>query len=253
MVGLFCVLMTACGGKRDSSPETSGSADDTFDKTVSSTLEASAAEEQISELTTENLNNEWASAYEKYLLGKYKKAEQDVENGEYDYMPFSTFVLYYIEEDDVPEILVTDDGSHVGTATLVTYKNGLVKAYSGLGSSGVVYFREKENVIVGDYIGSGMHAITVYHLDNGSLVTDWESQKMDTTWFEDGGKIDYSTYGAVVDAKEYQAQYDQFVPKWYDPMNEGIDALPESKQDTDDYIELKPEEIEKFFNHWIEE
>ena len=207
------------------------------------------AETQVQTTISSKKDTAWASAYKKYLIEKYNKQLTKID--EQEYPPFSTFALYYMDDDEIPEVMVTDAGFHYGTATIVTYANGMVKAFSGLGSNGVVYFREKENVIVGDYIGSGMQSIHVYHLDNGSLVTDWESEKHDTTDFEEDGKIAYSTYGANVDEKVYQEQYDRFVPAWYDPMDSGIDACPEKEGILKGWAQLEPKEIEQFFAPWI--
>lgn len=244
---IMCMLMSSCGAQGDASQKNNAAQSETQVEEAISDNDTAVSPTQIDE-------SEWASAYKKYLLGKYKKNEQDVENDEEQYMPYSYFTLCYMDEDDVPEIMVMDDGSHVGTATIVTYHDGLVKAFSGLGSNGRVYFHDKENVIIGDYMGSGSHSISVYHLSDGSLVTDWESYKMDGTWLPNGGTIDYYTYGAVVTAEEYQEQYDHFVPSWYDPWNGDVDSETDSSLYSSEYEYdgmLNPEEIEKVFNQWI--
>lgn len=264
IVGVFCWLLSACRASEDISAAANRNEEQTMEMTAAITETTVATETaaetsavptetqvQAAQLTASEEDTAWAFAYKDFLLEKYNESKRLVDSGEQDYMSYSTFALYYMDDDGIPEVMVTDSDSHVGTATILTIDHGKVVSFSGLGSFGVVYFREKENVIVGDYIGSGIHAIYVYHLDNGSLVTDWESKKQDTTGFEKDGKVEYSIFGSVVDEEKYQEQYDRFVPAWYDPMNSGIDACPEKEGALKGSAVMEPKEIEQFFAPWI--
>ena len=160
-------------------------------------------------------------------------------------MPYSRFLLCYMDSDSTPEIMIMEDGSHAGTATILTYVDGAVKSFGKLGSFGVVYFQPKENIIIGDYVGMGTFATTVYHLENGNLIVDWEGKR-------EGGYVegyDYSfySYDRQIDEAEYNKLYAQYVPDWYDPFND--EAYPATAED-DEWVMLEPKDIEEFFDKW---
>ena len=177
---------------------------------------------------TKKDNGTWLSAYRDYLTEEYQKQEESKSSAEETLAIESHFDLFYMDDDDVPEMIVTDNPAHAGTATLLTWSDGVLRAFPGLGSNGMVLYNERSNQIVGYYVGSGIHAFHVYHLEDGNLITDWSGVKQDYSWMPENGTIDYYSFDIPVDQTTFESHYDRYIPNWFSEMQDPFDTQTNS-------------------------
>ena len=126
----------------------------------------------------------WKTAYADFLNGK-----------------IGNFELIYLTDDDIPEIVIAEDGYRLSYVNIYTYSDGAVKAiehedgYDSFGAYGTINYKERGNLI---YISTGGSEIT-YIFTNISdniahtehiLVADGNNGTI--TW--NGGPIDMSTF-----------------------------------------------------------
>lgn len=103
----------------------------------------------------EEASPEWENAYKKIL----KNFHSDF--GE------PRFSLAYIDNDNIPELLISVDGSHAGTVYVYTYYKNKAKEVGNYGEYGTIIFGEKENKIYSEYVGMGISLVSVYEIQNG--------------------------------------------------------------------------------------
>lgn len=103
----------------------------------------------------EEASPEWKNAYKKIL----KNFHSDF--GE------PRFSLAYIDNDNIPELLISVDGSHAGTVYVYTYYKNKAKEVGNYGEYGTIIFGEKENKIYSEYVGMGISLVSVYEIQNG--------------------------------------------------------------------------------------
>lgn len=103
----------------------------------------------------EEASPEWENAYKEIL----KNFHSDF--GE------PRFSLAYIDSDNIPELLISVDGSHAGTVYVYTYYKNKAKEVGNYGEYGTIIFGEKENKIYSEYVGMGISLVSVYEIQNG--------------------------------------------------------------------------------------
>lgn len=103
----------------------------------------------------EEASPEWENAYKEIL----KNFHSDF--GE------PRFSLAYIDNDNIPELLISVDGSHAGTVYVYTYYKNKAKEVGNYGEYGTIIFGEKENKIYSEYVGMGISLVSVYEIQNG--------------------------------------------------------------------------------------
>lgn len=187
----------------------------------------------------------WRSAYRNYLNGEYQKREEAKASGEETFVNEPRFDLFYMDNDDVPEMIVTDSDAHAGTATLVTWSDGMLRAFPDLGSNGMVFYNERSNQIVGYYVGSGTSAFNVYHLEDGNLITDWSGVEQDSTWILENGTVNYFSFDVSVDQTAFESHYNRFVPEWFSAMQDPFDEQANGAYFALGTTPLRPEMIEQ--------
>lgn len=197
-----------------------------------------------------NKNEGWQTAYRNYLTEEYQRIK-DAEETEDASDPSQTyFDLIYIDEDDVPELIVTENFSHAGTATLITWSDGTLRAFQGLGSNGMIIYSKKKNQFVGHYYGSGNASYWVYHLDNGNLITDWYGVEQDLSWLPEKDTVNYFSFNIAVDQDTFETHYQRYIPDWFDELENCFDDPLNSDYIGWGKIALQPEEIERVFRQY---
>lgn len=81
------------------------------------------------------------------------------------------FALAYIDEDDIPELVVADSDAHAASADIYTYIDGEVTKVGSAGSWGGFQFAPRKNYIVHSYADNGIGEIFIAFCDikNGTL------------------------------------------------------------------------------------
>ena len=162
----------------------------------------------------------WIAAYKKYLLDRTQQISEETEELDINDPVFS---LIYLDEDAVPELVVSEESTHLGHATLVTFYEGKLRTFSDLGSYGGFRYKKWKGIVVSGYDGSGSSSETVYLLKQGVLEYVWSCE---FTCFdaysprptEDGGEHYYTRWSTEeerneVSKAEYLKEYETFVPR----------------------------------------
>lgn len=75
------------------------------------------------------------------------------------------FLPVYINDDDIPEVLISDSGSHVDPVHLFTYVDGAVKGLGFYGGFGGLEYLEREGKFCSSYSGMGADCYVFYEFD----------------------------------------------------------------------------------------
>lgn len=193
--------------------------------------------------TEKPVSNAWKKAYR-------EKAKEIIASGEYPGTPM--FGLYYIDGDDVPELVISCGGFHFGGVFIYSYINDeLVTVADSIGSGGGIDYVPGKGIIhVGNRFNTGIVTDVVYEMKNGELKVLWTGVKQFDPLVADPDtdKPDryYSAFEYVQDYVEerfetteddYNAMYDKYV-KAYDF----------TRIDREDLSEITDENFDKAFN-----
>lgn len=77
------------------------------------------------------------------------------------------FVLAYIDEDDIPELLIIEMPCHATSVSVYTYYDGKVKELGAYGSTGRMRFVDGKGMIENYYRGSGLQYSAYYQINDG--------------------------------------------------------------------------------------
>lgn len=190
----------------------------------SSTQQFSKSNRIISE--ENNKISDWKSAYIEVLSNlNYSSAR---------------FITAYIDEDDIPELIVAYDSSHVAGCEIYTYYNRKVSKLEGnstngeFGSSGEILYLPHKNLFDSRYYGMGSNSDGLYRINNGNAQLECDLQNNDyfTTVRVIGFKID----GIERNENEYWDKYNSYE----------IDSMVSANYD--DMIEVNSTNISNYFN-----
>lgn len=106
---------------------------------------------------------EWKAAYENFLKN-YNTSDSDVDP--------TCFGFGYIDEDDIPELFITDGTYHMCEVHVYTYYAGKVCSLGEFGSNGYFCYAEHKNWVQSYYGGWGSEYTTYYSVRYGSVQTE---------------------------------------------------------------------------------
>ncbi|MBR5620539.1 MAG: protein kinase, partial [Clostridia bacterium] len=123
----------------------------------------------------EQANAEWMEAYKNYLFDRIEQVKAEADDPD-EFEDYSTkqFSLIYLDDDDVPEMVVSEGAS--SHATLVTY-NGTLHTYGGLGFHGSFQYKERQGIVVEGFDRTGIVWNNVWHLKQGILECVWSGSE----------------------------------------------------------------------------
>lgn len=125
------------------------------------------------------------------------------------------FELGYVDNDNIPELFVSNDKSHSAAVTVYTFVNGKVVKLCDTGSYGAVQFIERKGYICGYSISFGTIDTVVHKLENGKVaqafVTKDESYVDDAML--DGRQRECTINGKAVTQKELANYYNIYFGK----------------------------------------
>lgn len=148
------------------------------------------------EPTATPVDDSWKAAYKDYLLNfNIESAEKPM------------FSFEYIDEDDIPELVIILGYSHVGGRTsIITYYNGAISEAGEIGSYGVYCFEEKHNWVESDGLSKGCYYYNFAKINNGKLET--VHNFFDNS--ESGESSIYYEYdGQAVSKEDYDAKLEE--------------------------------------------
>ncbi|MBR6941110.1 MAG: hypothetical protein IKH65_09910 [Clostridia bacterium] len=190
--------------------------------------------------TEKPVSNAWKKAYR-------EKAKEIAASGEY---PEAVFGLFYIDGDDIPELVISKGSFHAAGVLIYSYRNDeLITVSEGIGSyGGINYAAGKGVILTGDAYQSAETDI-VYELKDGELKVLWTGEKKyapEAIPDIDKPEHYYSAFEYVDDLEEgsfetteddYNAMYEKYV-KAYDF----------TRIDREGLSEITDENFDKAFN-----
>lgn len=190
----------------------------------SSTQQFSKGNRIISE--ENNTISDWKSAYIEVLSNLNNSSAR--------------FTTAYIDEDDIPELIVAYDSSHVAGCEIYTYYDGKVSKLEGnptngeFGSSGEILYLPYKNLFDSRYYGTGSNSDSLYRINNGNAQSECNLQYND--YFTTVRVIEFKIDGIEKNENEYWDKYNSY----------GIDSM--SSLNYDDMIETNSNNISNYFN-----
>ncbi|MBQ2903149.1 MAG: serine/threonine protein kinase [Clostridia bacterium] len=104
-------------------------------------------------------NDAWKEAYLNVLRNEAPKSER--RTGEY------RFSLGYVNNDDIPELFISEGGAHAYGVEVYTYHNGKAVMLCSDGEFGSIGYMERKGYICGSYTGMGTTSARIYEMKNG--------------------------------------------------------------------------------------
>lgn len=183
-------------------------------------------------------DKEWKNAYAQVLE---KLSEEDGSTSFDEY----TFMLKCIDEDEIPELLVTAGASIASTVEIFTFYNGKAVSIGNFGMMGTVSCT-KNGLINSGYFNHGNDISVLYSLKNGTAVKKISMAIYENTQeYEEAGYEGDITYTYCINAlKVTKEKYDKFYEQYF----------------SEDFIEynvfegntITKENIETVFNEFTE-
>ena len=129
----------------------------------------------------------------------------------------AAFVLAYIDDDDIPELLVSDTYAKSGIVSIYTYNLGEAVLVDTAGTNGLIYFNERSGMYVAvdeDMVCSGC---TVTRMNATSIEKVWTGRsEKDLGYASDPGEdaeIRYFSENEEVDEATYNALLGEYMPE----------------------------------------
>lgn len=128
----------------------------------------------------------------------YAKVLQDVVKEEQT----AHFQLGYIDEDEIPELIISEEIFHMATVQVYTFYDGAAVNLGRFGSFGTIDFAPRENILYSGNLSQGMLWEALYRIEDGKaeLISSFfnnEASMMD--------EIVYEVNGKSVSKSEYEA------------------------------------------------
>lgn len=200
-VFILCLSFAACGAEKsgENISETNSETE-----SVIITDESEKATEK-KELTTTKKDvkttaaavdkKEWIKAYKDVLLN-LDKADIDLT----DQNP--KFCLCYIDDNDIPELVISTGDFHAACCYVFTYVGGKAVNLGPFGEFGEIKYIDKGGIIIDKLGNNGYFVETYYKLSKGALDSPLEfeidSRDENSLYYVDGEEISKAKYNSLV-------------------------------------------------------
>ncbi len=153
----------------------------------------------VSAAREEALKEPYALAYLKYL-------EEYAQESEYAETGFARFSLAYIDDDEVPELLLIEDYCHAAGVRVFTFYQDTVVELGEFGSFGRMRYMERGGVIFSHFMGQGEENTDFYRVEEGKaeLICNMH---LSPPLSHNGFTEEYEIDGISVDGETYQAKW----------------------------------------------
>lgn len=128
--------------------------------------------------------------------------------------PSARFMTAYIDEDDIPELVIAYDSSHVAGCEIYTYYDGKVYKLDSnntngeFGSSGEILYSPYKNLFNSRYYGTGSNGDSLYRINNGNAQLECTLQNND--YFNTVRVIEFKIDGIETSENEYCNKYNSY-------------------------------------------
>lgn len=144
-----------------------------------------------------------------YALAYYGFLVEYAKESKYIEMERAKFSLAFIDDDEVPELLVFEDNSHAAGVDVYTYYQDEVTELGEFGSSGEMQYVERGGMIFSNFTGMGEAFSMFFRLDEGTadLVNSLHSRSDYEGWTYVGDC--YEIDGVIVSEEIFEAKWDE--------------------------------------------
>ena len=153
-----------------------------------------------------------ANLKEPYALAYLEFLEEYAQDSEYVETGFARFSLAYIDDDEVPELLLIEDHCHAAGVRVFTFYQDTVVELGEFGSFGRMQYAEREGVIFSHFMGQGEENTDFYKVGEGKaeLICNMH---LSPPLSHNGFTEEYEIDGISVDGEAYQAKWQALYEK----------------------------------------
>lgn len=167
----------------------------------------------------------------------WKEAYKEILNNFHSNWEEPRFCLAYVDSDNIPELLISEDFCHAAGVYLYTYINDEAKQVGAHGQYGTFIFDEKENKFYSEYAGMGSEFLSVYEINRGKEI---ELVNMEGYLEEYMGEVEMSLDCYINSEPVSKEQYDAAYDMYYGSINHTIisyeDCLPITSKNVNDVL-----------------
>lgn len=142
----------------------------------------------------------WSEVYSKML---YNMAE------DWEKKDKARFSLHDINNDNIPELFISEDTSHNSTVSIYSFNNGLI-GLGEMGTYGEVGFSQDSNMIVHWNLHQGYETSIFFTLNDNYIWVKEASFYNNIGAAENKELIEYKVNDTLVSYDEYQSSYDKY-------------------------------------------
>ena len=151
--------------------------------------------------TTKSVKTEgWKKAYNKYLKDMYDEIAAE---GYVDNFQDMSFTLAYIDDDNIPELLISEGSYTAAQVRVLTYKNNKIKDLGSYGSVGCLSYVEKGSVIYSSFFKQGRYSDSYYKMNSNGKFEEFFSSFSNAA---SGDPLLYKINNVEVSREEYNRQ-----------------------------------------------
>lgn len=167
----------------------------------------------------------------------WKEAYKTILNNYHSDFGDPRFCLAYIDSDNIPELLISVDGSHAGSVCVYTYYNDKAKEVGYYGEYGTITFAERENRIYSGYAGMGSEFLSVYEINRGKEKELVNLEGYLEEYVEEGD-VPPNCYinSQVVSKEQYDTAYDMYYGSISHTVITYEDCLPITSKNVNDVL-----------------
>lgn len=133
---------------------------DSFEKTEYKAEIEEKINSEIDKLEADNPDG-WRWAYAQFLERYVSEYGEEI--------GFERMCLGYVDDNDVPELFISEGADHASSVKVYTFENNIVTELCDTGSFGAVNYFEREGILCGYYMGMGVGSYWVYSIEDGKV------------------------------------------------------------------------------------
>lgn len=131
----------------------------------------SVPEEKIEEALTEEAGEEEEIKLEApYALAYYEFLKEYAGDSNYVKTGHARFNLVFIDDNEIPELLLMEDNSHANGVKVYTYNQEMVVELGEFGSSGWMQYVERGGMIFSHFMGFGESINNFFRIEEGKAI-----------------------------------------------------------------------------------
>ena len=150
--------------------------------------------------------DDYTEAYRQFLLKTLYDKPESFQN------PWFSFA--YIDNDDIPELLISEGPYHVSNVLVYTYMNAEVKFVEELGIYGQFRYVERQGIVVHENSGHNTYTMSVMKIENGKSEVVWSCYEHDEyVAATEEVNSEYYVNDIPVSEEEFEAEVKKNTPK----------------------------------------